>query len=120
MLIKKLELFGALRTAYREGDIVALREIAVKLIPAAIAAATEFDSAFRAQWHAVAKPFGLERIQARNAALIARLEETALRINEYISGAIELIDELEQQLPKNAAFENINRYAKASAATVIN
>ena len=120
LLIKKLELFGALRTAYREGDIVALREIAVKLIPAAIAAATEFDSAFRAQWHAVAKPFGLERIQARNAALIARLEETALRINEYISGAIELIDELEQQLPKNAAFENINRYAKASAATVIN
>ena len=119
LLIKKLELFGALRTAYREGDIVALREIAVNLIPATISAATEFDSEFRAQWHAVAKPFGLERIQARNAALISRLEETALRINEYISGAIERIDELEQQLPKNAAFENITRYAKASAATVI-
>ena len=119
LLIKKLELYGALRTAYSEGDIVALREIAVKLIPEVISAATEFDSEFRAQWHAVAKPFGLERIQARNAALIARLEETALRINEYISGAIENIDELEQQLPKNVDFEIYNRYAGVSAATVI-
>ncbi len=118
-LIKKLELYGALRTAYKEGDIVALREIAVKLIPATIAAVTEFDSEFRAQWHAVAKPFGLERIQHRNAGLIARLEETALRINEYISGAIERIDELEEQLPKNAAFEHINRYHRASSGSVI-
>jgi len=108
-----------LRTAYKEGDIVALREIAVKLIPSVISAATEFDSEFRAQWHAVAKPFGLERIQARNAALIARLEETALRINEYISGAIELIEELEMSLPRSVAYESINRYAKASAGTVI-
>jgi hypothetical protein len=91
----------------------------VKLIPAAISAATEFDSEFRAQWHAVAKPFGLERIQQRNAGLIARLEETALRINEYISGAIERIDELEEQLPKNAAFERINRYWRASSGSAI-
>ena len=119
LVIKKLELYGALRTAYKEGDIVALREIAVKLIPSVISAATEFDSEFRAQWHAVAKPFGLERIQARNAALIARLEETALRINEYISGAIELIEELEMSLPRSVAYESINRYAKASAGTVI-
>jgi hypothetical protein len=119
LIIKKLELYGSLRTAYHEGDIVALREIAVKLIPAAIAAATEFDSEFRAQWHAVAKPFGLERIQARNAALIARLEETALRINEYIAGAIDQIDELEQQLPRSVDFESINRYSKASSGSVI-
>ena len=119
LIIKKLELYGALRTAYNDGDIVALREIAVKLIPAAIAAATEFDSEFRAQWHAIAKPFGLERIQARNAALIARLEETALRINEYIAGAIDQIDELEQQLPRSCAFESILRYSKASSGSSI-
>lgn len=119
LIIKKLELYGALRTAYKEGDIVALREIAVKLIPAAIAAATEFDSEFRAQWHAIAKPFGLERIQARNAALIARLEETALRINEYISGAIEQIEELEASLPRSVAYETINRYKKASSGSFI-
>ena len=67
----------------------------------------------------MAKPFGLERIQARNAALIARLEETALRINEYIAGAIDQIDELEQQLPRSVDFESINRYSKASSGSVI-
>ena len=102
LLIKKLELRGALEAAYDSGDRIALRELATVTIPAAIAAAQEFDATFRRQWLDCAKPFGLETIQGRNATLIARLEECALRIHEYLGGAIDNIAELEARLPISA------------------
>ena len=120
LLIKKLEFRGALTAAYEQGDRLALREIAVHMIPAVIAAAAEFDSSFRRQWLAGAKPFGLERIQSRNATLIARLEETALRIREYLDGEIDRIDELEYRLPHSVpSLNNLNRYAETSAGSWI-
>ena len=120
LLIKKLELRGALTAAYEQGDRMALREIAVNLIPAVIAAVDEFDTTFRRQWMKSAKPFGIERIQARNAALIARLQETALRIREFLDGDIERIEELECRLPRSiAANEHYGRYALVSAGTCI-
>ena len=102
LLIKKLELRGALEAAYDSGDRIALRELATVTIPATIAAAQEFDATFRRQWLDCAKPFGLETIQGRNAFLIARLEECALRIHEYLGGAIDNIAELEARLPHSA------------------
>ena len=120
LLIKKLEFRGALIAAYDQGDRLALREIAVNVIPAVIAAASEFDASFRRQWLDCAKPFGLERIQSRNATLIARLEETSLRIREYLAGEIDRIDELEARLPGSAAIGGtLNRYAHVSAGTII-
>ena len=119
LLIKKLELRGALIAAYDEGDRLALREIAVNVIPAVIAAADEFDSTFRRQWLACAKPFGLERIQVRNAGQIARLQETALRIREYLAGEIDRIEELECRLPSSVTGHVVPRYAKTSAGSFI-
>ena len=68
------------------------------MIPAVIAAVREFDASFRAQWLDCAKPFGLEVIQGRNAMQIARLEEAALRIREYLDGDIDRIEELEARI----------------------
>ena len=120
LLIKKLEFRGALIAAYEQGDRLALREIAVNVIPAVIAAAAEFDASFRRQWLSCAKPFGLERIQSRNATLIARLEETELRIREYLAGEIERIDELEARPPASVLIGgNLHRYAIVSAGTNI-
>lgn len=120
LLIKKLEFRGALVAAYDQGDMLALREIAINMIPSVITAATEFDATFRRQWLDCAKPFGLERIQARNAALIARLEETALRIREYLDGDIERIEELECKLPPSTPVNNqFNRYAAMSSGSCI-
>ncbi len=98
LLIKKLELRGALVTAYEQNDRLALRQIAVSLIPATITAMKEFDASFRRQWIDCAKVFGLEVIQSRNATVIARLEETALRIREYLDDFVEEIDELEARV----------------------
>ena len=81
----------------------------------------EFDRTFRTQWLNCAKPFGLERIQVRNAGLIARFEETALRIREYLEGKIDRIEELDNRMapsgPVNLA--GINRYAIYSSASNI-
>ena len=120
LLIKKLEMRGALTAAYEQGNRAALREIAINLIPAVIAAVDEFDTSFRRQWMSYAKPFGIERIQSRNASLIARLQETALRIREFLDGDIERIEELECRLPRSTpANEHYGRYALVSAGTCI-
>ena len=98
LLLLKLELRGALEATYDRDDRIALRQIAVSLIPSVIAAVWEFDASFRRQWMRTAKPFGLEVIQARNAVQAARLEETALRIREYLDGTVASIEELDARL----------------------
>ena len=120
LLIKKIEMRGALTSAYEQGDRMALREIAVNVIPSVIAAVEEFDVSFRRQWMSYAKPFGIERIQSRNAAQIARLQETALRIREFLSGEVERIEELECRLPRSTASnEHYGRYALVSSGSSI-
>ena len=121
LLIRKLEFRGALEVAYDRGDRLALREIAVNVVPSVISAIKEFNFSFRNQWLNCAKPFGLERIQIRNAGLIARFEETALRIREYLEGKIDRIEELDNRMapsgPVNLAY--VNKYILYSSSSNI-
>ena len=119
LVIKKLELRGALLAAYSQDDRIALRQIAVEMIPAVITALREFDAGFRAQWLACAKPFGLESIQIRNAGQIARLEETALRIREYLEGEITHIEELELRPGTDAPVNDFGWYPAISSGSAI-
>ena len=91
----------------------------MSVIPSVIAAAQEFDASFRTQWLDCAKPFGLETIQIRNAGLIARLDETALRIREYLDGVVAEIDELEAQAEPCDIFNNPNWYHGVCSGTGI-
>ncbi len=116
-LIKKLELRGALEAAYDHGDRLALRELATTTIPAALAALTELDASFRKNWLATAKPHGLERIQIRNAGQMARLEELAIRIREYLDGTIERIEELDERIPQSVPYEPMNYYKRVSSGS---
>ncbi len=109
LLALKLELRSELVAAYADRDRVALREIAATLVPAAVAALWEFDASLRRQWLRYAKPFGLERIQVRNAGVAARLEETAVRINEWLDGDVDRIEELEVTPPSGSP-QSIGRY----------
>jgi len=118
LLIMKLELRGALETAYDHDDRIALRQIAVSAIPSVIAAVWEFDASFRRQWLRTAKPFGLEVIQARNATLATRLEETALRIREYLDGTVGSIEELDARLPLGVELTNsLHWYSRAATSS---
>ncbi len=118
LLIMKLELRGALETAYDHDDRIALRQIAVSAIPSVIAAVWEFDASFRRQWLRTAKPFGLEVIQARNATLAARLEEAALRIREYLDGTVGSIEELDARLSPGVKLTNaLHWYSRAATSS---
>lgn len=118
-LIKKVELRGALEAAYDLGDRLALRELVTTTIPAAIAALVEVDAGFRRNWLKSAKAHGLERIQVRNAGQMARLEELAIRIREYLDGTVERIEELDERLPLCAEPEWMNRYKEVSGGSWI-
>lgn len=118
LLLLKLELRGALEAAYDRDDRIALRQIAVSLVPAAIAALWEFDASFRRQWLKCAKPFGLEVIQARNAAQAARLEETALRIREYLDGTVSSIEELDARVsPAEKTVNALSWYGRVATGS---
>ena len=61
-------------------------------------------------WMQVFKPFGWECINSRLAAVIARIDYAAQRINEYLSGKIGTIEELNEPIIIADTFEN-RRYA---------
>ncbi|MBQ6352773.1 MAG: family 20 glycosylhydrolase, partial [Lentisphaeria bacterium] len=63
LLLRKLELRGALEAAYDSGDRIALRELATVTVPETIAAARNFYATYRRQWLECAKPFGMEMAQ---------------------------------------------------------
>ncbi len=119
LLIRKIELRLALEKAYQNRNRTGLRKVATVLIPATITAVREFDESFRTQWLECAKPFGLEVIQHRNASLIARLEETARRIGEYLDGKIPEIDELMPTGHTYNVFNNLSFYRDVCAGTVL-
>ena len=96
LLIKKLEFRRDFEKAYSANDRVMLEELAEKRIPSVIAAVKKFDRSYREQYLNCSKPFGLDRIQLRNGGLVNRLEETAIRIKEYLDGKYKNIAELEE------------------------
>lgn len=111
-LMRKLELRGALEAAYDSGDRLALHELATTTIPAALTALYQVDGLFRQIWLARSKAFGLERIQLRFAGQAARLEELIVRIQEYLDGEIDSIEELDARLPWSANHTTYVHYNK--------
>lgn len=111
LLIKKLEFRRDFEKAYFSNDRTMLQDIADNRIADIITALKKFDRSFREQYLDCSKPFGLDRIQLRNGGLISRLEETALRIKEYLCGKCKNIAELEEP-----SVGDINSISSAYAA----
>lgn len=86
-----------LKTAYDNKDRAELNEIANKIIPEIISRVKELRNAHRDQWLTMNKPFGWEVIDIRYGGLLNRLDTATMRVNEYLNGQIEMIDELEQE-----------------------
>ena len=96
-LAVKYELGVRLRRAYQSADREELRRIAQE-IPGCIASLRELLRADRRQWYHDNKPSGFEVIELRMGGVIARLEGVMIRIESYLSGEAESIDELECEL----------------------
>ena len=84
--------------AWRTKDRKALGQIAAKDLPALVAAMRDFMELYRADWYATSQPFGFERIQKRNAAALARLEEAQRRLDDWLAGRVATVEELDETL----------------------
>ena len=84
-----------IKKAYDENDREKLENIANEYIYTLISALKEFRYYLRKRWLADNKAFGFEVQDQRLGGLIGRLEDASLYINEYLSGELEHIEELE-------------------------
>lgn len=94
LLSVKYDLGVRIRAAYKSGDKGAI----AALLPdckKAIARTEAFYDSFEAQWYKECKPFGFEVQDARIGGVIQRLKHTQKRLNDYVLGKLDKIDELE-------------------------
>ncbi|MCQ2427094.1 MAG: beta-N-acetylhexosaminidase [Clostridia bacterium] len=96
LLAVKADLGVRITAAYKAGDKTALRELATSVIPACIAKLDVFTAAFRKQWYTENKHFGFGNEEIRLGGLKGRLESAKMRIEEYISGETDVIEELDE------------------------
>ncbi|MCQ2602719.1 MAG: beta-N-acetylhexosaminidase [Clostridia bacterium] len=85
-------------SAYNNKNISALSKIANERIPTIIEKLDAFILKLRRQWFKENKTFGFDALEIRLGGQRQRLIETAMRLNEFVNGEIEHIEELE--IPK--------------------
>ena len=102
LLALKIEATSGIQRAYREGDKVRLKDLADKNLPLLYQKVEEFSEQFSRQWQQENKIFGLDTIDIRFGGLLKRIKRAQERLEQYISGQIERVEELEQEiLPYN-------------------
>ena len=108
----KADLGVRTRKAYLAGDLEALAQTA-KDYPEIICRLEVFHRAFCHQWHKENKPNGWEIQDARLGGLMQRLKTCYNRLTAYLSGELERIEELEEEiLPwSGSAYIHCNDYA---------
>ena len=122
LLERKSELSIRIRDAYEAGDKETLAKIAKDETEILFELIDAFQNAFRVQWHAYNKPFGFEVQDIRMGGLKERLITAKLRIEGYLAGEIDRLEELEQpQLPFHHKMPSIriNSWRKSSSAAVM-
>jgi hypothetical protein len=113
----KCALYDRLTRAYGEGDRPVLADLAQRAIPELVAQVKRLWAEHRRVWMAQNKAFGFEVQCVRYGGLIQRLEEVALRINEYLSGQVAGIEELD--VPGGSLPEYLNRYRSVVSSSSI-
>ena len=102
LLALKIEATSGIQKAYHEGDKARLKDIADKNLPLLYQKVEEFSEQFSRQWQQENKIFGLDTIDIRFGGLLKRIKRAQERLEQYISGQIERVEELEQEiLPYN-------------------
>lgn len=96
VLQDKANLGTVIRAAYDAGDREKLREIAEEAIPQLLEKLDRFYQDFRKQWMSENKAFGFEVQSLRIGGLRQRILEVQQCLEEYLSGELAEIDELEK------------------------
>ncbi len=95
ILALKSSLGIELKEAYDNGDKDAMNNIANSIIPEIVVKIKEFKVLFRERWMKENKAFGFEVQDTRLGGLSARLETVSDMINDYLSGKLDRLEELE-------------------------
>ncbi len=123
LLTHKASLSLDIKKAYKENDTAKLQQIVDEVIPTIYECLDDYITAFRFQWHWVNKPFGFEIQDIRLGGVKQRLITTAERLQQYIDGEIEVLEELEQpDLPYSCEDKHIriqNKWRIAATRSVI-
>ena len=98
----KADMGWRLYEAYRDNNRNELKKIASDEIPELTDALKSFLDSYRIQWYRENKTFGFAMQEIRIGGLITRVESVKLRLEWYLSGQIDRIEELEcESLPYN-------------------
>lgn len=117
--IRKMDMFENLRKKYRENDMDYLKKAAYEYIPKIIESTKEFYKIFQANWDETNKPFGSEIHQVRLGGVVNRAEYVAGRLDKYIKGEIENIEELEQDIVLSKGRSYNHHFHKVTTASAI-
>ena len=108
-----------LDAAWPVRDRKRLARLSREVLPELAAAIEAYAAELRREWLKAARPFGLEVQQIRLAGAVARARETALRIDEFLSGSIPTIPELEAAPEPPWPYEPIPYAQVATASSIL-
>lgn len=97
VLQQKSDLGLRIYAAYQNSDYQTLEDIATCEIPELTGRVRALRLAHRKQWMSIYKPFGWEVLDIRYGGILARLETAADRINDFVQGRVESLEELEAE-----------------------
>ena len=107
LLALKISITSGIQKAYREGDKEGLADLAEKDLPQLYQMVEDFSDQFSRQWQQENKIFGLDTIDIRFGGLLKRIKRAQERLEQYISGQIDRVEELEQEiLPFNDFYKD--------------
>lgn len=124
MLEIKSEIGLHITDAYQAGDKEKLKEFTVQTLPELYTRMKALRDAHVELWFDTYKPFGWEVFDHRYGAQLGGIEVAIKRINDYLNGKIERIDELEEKrLPYHGKeglvfSRGYSKIASASAARI--
>jgi len=97
VLAVKSEIGLRITRAYKNGDKAAIRDFASYELIHLISRVEELRECHLVQWHQISKPFGWEVIDFRYGGLLSGLRTAIRRLDDYASGRIERLEELEEE-----------------------
>ena len=115
VLYKKCNLGNDITRAYFDGDKAKLEAIIPELKDTAMSVAERHKMA-AGVWYKNNKPLGFEQFEVRLSGVEARLNRAVLRIEDYLAGRVEKLEEIEEPRlyysEEESPFVNEGPYAK--------
>ena len=98
LLALKIAVTSGIQKAYGAGDKARLAELAEKELPLLYQKVEDFAEQFSHQWQQENKIFGLDTIDIRFGGLLKRIKRAQERLQQYTTGQLDSVEELEQEI----------------------